>query len=498
MLRQHQQHWPSPASAEQPVLAALVTLGLVAVRALLWLIVYPLGTLQAHMSLQASATSSPQRPPPTDGYGDPSGNGGCNLADSAEESPKQFTRRLTCTPMDTIYALRAQEKARTNQAVRAKDEASIWKKLSGELEWYGSSDDDEPPSTVPFEPPQPQAQAWRIKLGASRVAMWLGLDSWGGESHHKGSLCGRQKLLDEWHAPRKRVTTGRPNPRLERGKQWEPRAREQFASVAGLELGVDITKASLAAHPEHPYIAARADGLIGANGVLEIKTPWAARTDEDAPLALEPKHLLQVHTQLECTDRDYAIVVMTAVDDAWLHVWKIHRDCPEYHCITHGEQMLWQTALPEYQKYAQAVINGGQLDRVSGGITAAKQNEIRCALGRWQRQAVFKLQLAAPTPEVRIGPIPSARFSGWTHACSESNNRPSFTLIDGVGTVASKLCVRRFTRVWWRYEHPDAEEPEVYLPDPYEPFTSGGYIRPQYYHATLERHSLRDRELWLS
>ena len=48
----------------------------------------------------------------------------------------------------------------------------------------------------------------------------------------------RQRLIDEWHAPRQRNKNkvSRPNPRLERGKQWEPKARQASEVIAGRQI----------------------------------------------------------------------------------------------------------------------------------------------------------------------------------------------------------------------------------------------------------------------
>lgn len=427
-----------------------------------------------------SNSSSAQRPPPPEQQS--------GAAFNPEEATRANEKRV----------LMLRKAQRVFGCERAKTQAEVWKDLSGEMSWFGSSSDDDVCPNDPTEPGEWPKTVCRVHLSASRTCAWLGLCPDTDGAHCVGSSTGRQRLYNEWNEPRRRACTGRPNQRLERGKQHEPKAREHFASVSGLELGVDITRATLAEHPEHTYIAAKTDGLIGDDGVLEIKTPWASRKDEDAPVHLEVGHLLQVHTQLQCTGRNYAIVVMTAVDGTWLHVWKVLRDRAEYHLAAHGEKPLWETALPEYQKYQLAVDNGGQVDPAHGGITAHTQYCIRRALWRWRHQAVFRLAMAEPTPGLRIGPLPGPlKLLGWARACTEGCNRPSFTHIDGVQVVMNTLCVRRFARVWWRYDHSDDAEPKVYIPDPDKPSTSGGYIRAQYYHAVLVPQSLSRRDLWL-
>ena len=356
-------------------------------------------------------------------------------------------------------------------------------------EWYGSSEDDDPPEPASLALP---GEVWKKHLTASWLHLWLKLDS------YDGTTKGRQQLLDEKLAPRVRARTGRPNPRLERGKCYEPVARESFAKFAGLEMGVDITMAPLAEHRERPYVAAKADGLIGKDGVLEIKTPWSARTDPDVEVTLETKHLLQVYTQMECYDRDYAIVLMSACSGEWLHVWKIFRDCPEYHCITHGELPLWETMLPELDKYATAMRNGGWVDPLAGEISVTTHERIRAAMHRWSRQAVFKLCVRDPDPSMNPpGQLPrwsSTAAAGSTRA-PRRTTRPSSRSSTALA-VEQDVTLRRFTRVWWRFENEGDKEPKFSYP-PVTGLTSGGYIRPEYYYVRMHPNWLRTRTLWI-
>ena len=86
---------------------------------------------------------------------------------------------------------------------------------------------------------------------------------------------------------------------------------------------------------------------------------------------------------------------------------------------------------------------------------------------------------------------------GWERACAEPNNRPEFKLVDGFGLVDKKLTLRRFTRVWWRYEKPDDKEPKMIIHNPEKPVTTGGYIRPEYYSMQILEYGFRRRELWI-
>ena len=368
-----------------------------------------------------------------------------------------------------------------------------------QLDWYGSSEDDEPPPETPLQPlPISGAPAcglsyepevWRVHLSASRVWPWLE----GQES--------RQSLLDEWWKPRQRKPLGRPNPRLERGKAEEPKARELFAELTGLTMGTEITKAPLAEHMLYPYLAAKADGLIGENGVIEIKTPWSAREDIEVGLEIETKHLMQIMLQLECYDREYAILIMTVCDNKWLHTWKIERDRPEWH---DDGQTLFDVCLPEFVKYRTAVQNGLRADSLDN-VKMATLDCIRTKLREWKKHGLLRLH-AMSRPGGEPG-YPLKETCHWVKAALLEKNEPDFTVIDGFGpttqlgkpTVDGEVNVRCWTVIWWHYEQPDDPAPKrVKLSGNWH--RSGGYIRSRYYYGKVVVNAdttLKSRHLWL-
>lgn len=125
--------------------------------------------------------------------------------------------------------------------------------------------------------------------------------------------------------------TGRPvetysNAAMQWGVDTEALAREAYSESA---LCV-VSEVGFVDHPRIAWSGASPDGLIGTDGMVEIKCPtpkthWA--TLDGA--AFERKHLLQMQWQMACADRTWCDYV--SFDPRWptplqLHVRRVERD----------------------------------------------------------------------------------------------------------------------------------------------------------------------------
>lgn len=90
------------------------------------------------------------------------------------------------------------------------------------------------------------------------------------------------------------------NKAMQRGTELEPDAR----AVYMLETGEIVTETGLVDHPEIANFAASPDGLIGSDGLIEIKCPntW---THIETIKSGEPqrKYFIQMQAQMACTGR---------------------------------------------------------------------------------------------------------------------------------------------------------------------------------------------------
>lgn len=87
------------------------------------------------------------------------------------------------------------------------------------------------------------------------------------------------------------------NEHTERGTALEPVALEAYTRLTGTA----VTRCGLYVHPRHSWLAASPDGLLGDDGLLEIKCP-ARQLHDTCP----PAYLAQVQGQLAVTGRAYA------------------------------------------------------------------------------------------------------------------------------------------------------------------------------------------------
>ena len=90
------------------------------------------------------------------------------------------------------------------------------------------------------------------------------------------------------------------NAAMQWGTETEPQARAAYAFLTDAE----VEETGFAIHPDIPYLGASPDGLVGADGLVEIKCPNTATHIETLLSdAVPQKYLLQMQTQMACTGR---------------------------------------------------------------------------------------------------------------------------------------------------------------------------------------------------
>lgn len=125
--------------------------------------------------------------------------------------------------------------------------------------------------------------------------------------------------------------TGRPqesftNSAMQWGTEQEPMARTAYE----IAHSVMVDQVGLILHPEIKRAGASPDGLIGDDGLIEIKCPNTATHIEYATAGKPPtKYLLQMLWQMECTGRQWCDFVSydpRMPYDMQLFVTRIQRD----------------------------------------------------------------------------------------------------------------------------------------------------------------------------
>jgi putative phage-type endonuclease len=84
------------------------------------------------------------------------------------------------------------------------------------------------------------------------------------------------------------------------GTDQEPEARRRYES----EKGILVQEIGFVDHPTIPMSGASPDGLVGSEGILEIKCP-STKTHIETLLAdkIPPQYVAQVQWQMACTQR---------------------------------------------------------------------------------------------------------------------------------------------------------------------------------------------------
>jgi putative phage-type endonuclease len=103
------------------------------------------------------------------------------------------------------------------------------------------------------------------------------------------------------------------------GEQKEPVALAAFKEIAATEVALT----GFVVHPDHGWLGGSPDGLIGADGLLEIKCPFSQRIPE----AIPAHYMAQAQGLMEITGRAWCDFFYWTPDCAWTA--RIERS-PEY------------------------------------------------------------------------------------------------------------------------------------------------------------------------
>ena len=159
------------------------------------------------------------------------------------------------------------------------------------------------------------------RLGASSISDMLARTKtgWGAM---RGNLCAR--LVVE-------RLTGCPTPSytskaMENGTALEPQAR----SLYGVLYNVDVAQIGWADHPRIPWSGASPDGLVGDDGLIEIKCPLE-KTHLDTLLggSIDGGYVKQMQWQMTVLDRkycDFTSFCPSFPPEMQIHVTRVMRD----------------------------------------------------------------------------------------------------------------------------------------------------------------------------
>lgn len=146
------------------------------------------------------------------------------------------------------------------------------------------------------------------RITGSRVAAILGLDK------YKSADDVLREMVREHHCAEREFVG---NEATAHGQAHEDEAISAYEDHSG-HL---VISTGLHAHPEHDWLAVSPDGLIGDDGLLEVKCPFRATYTRVAEV---PHYHAQMQLQLEVTGRDWCDFVIWR--DGAIIVERVERD----------------------------------------------------------------------------------------------------------------------------------------------------------------------------
>ena len=89
---------------------------------------------------------------------------------------------------------------------------------------------------------------------------------------------------------------------MQHGVEQEPHARRAYAEL----MGVEVVEVPFVEHPEIPMFGCSPDGLVGDDGLVEIKAPnTATHLDTLLSETVPSKYVIQMQVQMAVCGRDW-------------------------------------------------------------------------------------------------------------------------------------------------------------------------------------------------
>ena len=157
------------------------------------------------------------------------------------------------------------------------------------------------------------------KLTCSTMGMALGINPWTSRIMHWKRLTGNAEPF-----------TG--NVATDWGTKQEPVALEEYS----YKLGNPLTEVGFVPHPYIPWIGGSPDGMIGDNGMIEMKCPFSKRLQETIPTHYYP----QVNGLLEVTETEWCDFVSWTPEG--MNVVRIKRNPEAFEWLLAKYKVFWE------------------------------------------------------------------------------------------------------------------------------------------------------------
>jgi putative phage-type endonuclease len=120
------------------------------------------------------------------------------------------------------------------------------------------------------------------------------------------------------------------NAAMAHGVEYEDEARVEYANKMKLLIGTDVREVGLIDHPSIDMSAASPDGLVGEDGLIEIKCPQPmTHTETLESGVIAKKYIHQMQWQMACTGKKWCDFVSYHPDfpkEYQLFIKRVERD----------------------------------------------------------------------------------------------------------------------------------------------------------------------------
>lgn len=106
-----------------------------------------------------------------------------------------------------------------------------------------------------------------------------------------------REMVREWHGAEREFQGNQAT-------EWGTFNEDGAIAEYQMETGNKVEECGFFVHPEHEWLGASPDGLIGADGVFEVKAPYSKiDSSEFNPLDEQPHYAAQVQIEMACAQR---------------------------------------------------------------------------------------------------------------------------------------------------------------------------------------------------
>lgn len=148
--------------------------------------------------------------------------------------------------------------------------------------------------------------------------------------------------------------------------RWGTKNEKKGIRAFEMATGLNVRATGLHTHPEHAWLAGSPDGLVGENGIVEVKCPYYFKRGQDSRIHTKvPGHYwMQINALLEITDREWCAYICWTPEG--VSIFDVFRDSVTFHflldyyksvhqAIEQGEDIIRPLAPAEKKKIANRV-----------------------------------------------------------------------------------------------------------------------------------------------